>query len=95
MEDILKCISNNPMVYANMHTNNSNIHNTQCHQQTKNSQQGRGEDNSQQSSKVINKNHRQKTLNTPEDNGIVQQNSKVVKTRYGQTVKKPDRLSYT
>ena len=26
----MKCISNNPMVYANMHTNNSNIHNTQC-----------------------------------------------------------------
>ena len=68
-----------------MHTNNSNIHNTQCHQQSKNSQQGRGEGNSQQSSKVINKNHRQKT---PEDNGIVQQNSKVVKTRYGQIVKK-------
>ena len=94
LEHILKCISNNSMVYANMQTNNSNIHNAQCHQQTKNTQQGRGEDNSQQSSKVINKTHRQKTLNTPEDNGIVQQNSEV-KTRYVWTVKKPDRLSYT
>ena len=83
MEDILKCIINNPMAYGNMHTNNSNIHITQHHQQPKNSQQGRGEDDSQQSSEVINKNHRQETLNTPEDNGIVQQKSEVVKTRYG------------
>ena len=82
------------MAYANMQTSNSNIHNTQCHQQTKNTQQGRGENNSQQSSEVIKKSQT-KTLNTPEDNGIVQQNSEVVKTKYGQTVKKPDRLSYT
>ena len=95
LEDILKCISNNPTVYANMHTNNNNIHNIQWHQLTKHTQQGWGEDKSQQSSKIINKDHRQKTLNTPENSGRVQPYSKVVKVRYGWTVKKPDRLSYT
>ena len=92
LEVILKCIKNNQMAYASMQTNNSDIHDTKCHQQTKKSQPGRGEDNRPQGSEVINKNHRQKSLNTPEDNGIVQQNSEVIKTRYGQTVKKPDRL---
>ena len=29
LKDILKCISSNPMAYANAHTNNSNIHNTE------------------------------------------------------------------
>ena len=89
LEDILRCISSNPIAYANAHTNNSNIHNTQCHQQTKNTQQGRA------GSEVINNDHRPETINTPEENGTAQQKSKVIKTRYGWTVKKPDRLLYT
>ena len=93
LEDILKCISNNPMVYANMYTTNNNIHNSQYHQQTKNTQQGRGEGNRKAAKLSIT--ITDKKLNTPENNGIVQQNSEVVKTRYGQRVKKPDRLSYT
>ena len=52
-------------------------------------------DNSQQGSEVINNNHRQETINAPEENGTAQQKSKVIKTRYGQTVKTPDILSYT
>ena len=84
-------------MYANAHTT-SNSHNTQFHQQTKNTQQGRAEDkedNSQQGSEVINNDHRQETINAPEENGTAQQKSKVIKTKYGQTVKKPDRLTYT
>ena len=85
------------MAYTNDHTT-SNSHNTQCHQQTKNTQQGRAEekeDNSQKGSEVINNNQGQETINAPEENGTAQQKSKGIKTRYGQTVKKPDRLSYT
>ena len=85
------------MTFVNAHTT-SNSHNTQCHQQTKNTQQGRAEDKedySQQGNKVINNDHRQETINAPEKNGTAQQRSKVIKTRYGQTVKKLDRLSYT
>ena len=83
------------MVYVTMYTCSNNIPKTQYHQQTKNTQQGRGHDHSQQSSKVINKDHGHKNINTPEDNETVQQKSIVAKTRYGQTVKKPDRLSYS
>ena len=60
----------------------------------KNTQQGREENNSQQDSEVINNDHRQETVNAPKENGTAQQKSKVIKTRYGQTVKKPDRLIY-
>ena len=95
LEDILKCISNNPMAYGNMHTCSNNIHKTQYHQQTKNTQPGRGQDHSQQSSEVVNKDHRHKNMNPPEDNEIVQRKSEVVKTRCGQTVREPYRLSYT
>ena len=75
MEDILKCISNNPTAYANMHACSNNIHKTQYHQQTKNTQEGRGQDHSQQSSTVINKDHIHKNINTPKDNETVQQKS--------------------
>ena len=72
LEDILKHISSNPMVFANAHTT-SNSHNTQCHQQTKITQQGRAENNSQQGNKVINNNHIHQTINAPEENGTAQQ----------------------
>ena len=85
LEDILKCISNNPMAYANVHTHssNNNMLKSENQQQTKNVQQGRGQD------------HKQKTINTPDDTDTRQQSSKAVKTRYGRTVKKPDRLTYS
>ena len=61
----------------------------------KSTQQGRGQDHSQQSSEVVNKDHIHKNINTPEDNGTIQQKFEAVKTGYGQTFRKPDRLSYT
>ena len=37
----------------------------------------------------------QKTVNNPrEDNISTQQSENVVKTRYGRTIRKPDRLAY-
>ena len=64
----------------------------------KNTQQGGAEDkkdNSQQDNKVVNNDHRQETIKAPEENGTAQLKSKVIKSRYGLTFKKPDRLSYT
>ena len=75
LEDILKSITNNPRAYDTVHTNRNNIHNTQCHQQTKYTQQAREEEYSQQSRKVVSEDKRQKNIYTPEDKRADPQNS--------------------
>ena len=52
-------------------------------------------DNSEHSSEVTDNDHRQETVNIPNDKRTFPQNGKVIKTRSGQIVKKPDRLLYT
>ena len=95
LNDILKHINNNPTANAITDTNKNNIHSAQYSQQTDNSQKGRGMDNREQSSEITDNNYRQETVNIPKDKRTSPSNDKVIKTRSGQIVKKPDRLSYT
>ena len=52
-------------------------------------------DNKEQSSIVASNNHRQGVIYVLKDKGIGLKDSEVIKTRYGQIVKKLDRLLYT
>ena len=65
------------------HNNNNNIQNAHIEQWNKDIPQGRRQD------------PMQKTVNNPREDSIsTQQSEKVVKTRHGRTIKKPDRLTY-
>ena len=84
MEDILECIRNNPAAYANrvIHYNSKKIQKTHPEQQLENvHKEGAGA-------------HTKTVNNTMEDTGSTQQNIKIVKTRDGRTIRKPDRLKY-
>ena len=82
---ILEHIKNNPMSFSNR-TIQSNINNTQNthdeHQPKSDKLERRQE-------------HTQTTINnTGENNNKTQQGENCIKTRYGRTIRKPDRLSY-
>ena len=85
LDDILEQIKDNPMLYSNR-TFQSNINNTQSthdKHQPKSNMPERGQE------------HIQTTItNTRGDNNKIQQGENCVQTRYGRTIRKPDRLSY-
>ena len=83
------------MVYSNAHMSTINNQHTQYNQQAVDRQKGRTVDSKQQNSIVINADHKQDTMNVEKEITTSPQDSKVVKTRSRQIVKKPDRLLNT
>ena len=82
---ILEHIKNNLQSYSNRTIQNNSNNNLNIHdeQQTKNIPQGTGQE------------HLQKTvIDTRVDNNGIQKDENIVKTRYGRTIRKLDRLSY-
>ena len=85
LDAILDHIKNNPQSYSNKITHNKNNDCQDIHgeQGTKNNPQGNSQENIQ------------KTLNkTRVHNDDIQKGENIVKTRYGRTRRKPDRLTY-
>ena len=88
LDAILEHIKNNPQSYSNR-TVQSNSNKTQSmhdKQQPINNLQG----NRQVHMQIM----QQAVINTRADNNRIQQGENVVKTRYGRTIRKPDRLTY-
>ena len=83
------------MAYSNVHASTINNQWTQYNQQTVDRQQGRTVDSKQENSIIINADHKQNTINVEKEIRTSPQASKVVKTRSGVNIKKPERLLYT
>ena len=85
LDAILEHIKNSPMSYSNrtIQSNINNTHNTNNKQQPKSDSPERRQDHTQTTIK-----------NKGEDNNKIQQGENCIKTRYGGTIRKPDRLSY-
>ena len=81
------------MAYVNAHTNGSNSHSGQYHQQTIHNQKGEARDKEQNNTLANNK-LREENRNVLIDKRTISQGSEVIKTRSGQIIKKPDRLTY-
>ena len=85
MYAIQEHIKINPQSYSNKITQSNNNDNQNIHdkQQAKNNLQGNGQECTQ---KILN--------NIRVDNNGIQKGENIVKTRYGRTIRKPDRLMY-
>ena len=95
LADILNNINKNLVACTSAYNNNNINSSAQCIQQTNNTHKGKAMDNKEQNSIVASNGHRQGVINVPKDKGISLQDREVIKTRYGQIVKKnPDRLLY-
>ena len=85
LDAILDHNKNNPQSYTNKntHNNNNDSHGIHGEEGSKNNPQGSGQE------------HIQKIPNeTRIGNGNIKEGENIVKTKYGRTVKKPDRLVY-
>ena len=88
VDAILNLIKNNPQLYFNKitHNNNNDSLGTHGEHRAKNSSQGSGQEQIKKMEKIANE--------AGLDNDTIKAVENIVKTRYGRTVRKPDRLMY-
>ena len=93
LADILGNINKNPTTYATVQTPSINNISGQYNEQSSNGQKEEVKDKEQYNTRSDN-NCRQGNTSVPGDNKTMLQDSKVIKTRSGWIIKKPDGLTY-